>query len=142
VGKEPLVVAKQTAIVLDSWAVLAYLEDEASAERVEEVMAEAHEAGVRLLMTVVNAGEVWYSVARKRSEKDADQSIRDFDDLGIKVIDVDWNLTKQAAAFKRKGRIAYADCFAAALAKRHDAPLVTGDPEFTPLQDRISILWI
>ena len=141
-GKESIAVSKKTAIVMDSWAVMAYFEDEASAEKIEDIMAQAHGAGVPLLMAVVNAGEVWYAVARKRSDKDADRSIKDIGDLGITIVDADWNLTKEAARFKRAGRIAYADCFAAALAKRHDAPLVTGDPEFKPLEDRISILWV
>jgi predicted nucleic acid-binding protein len=93
-------------------------------------------------MTVVNLGEVWYSVARERSETDADQSIRDVADLGITIVDADWQLTHQAARFKTKGRIAYADCFAAALAKREHAPIMTGDPEFKPLEKEISIIWL
>src|SRR5262245_49786770 len=141
-GKDALIISKMKAVVLDSWAVVSYFEDEPSATKIEDIMAEAHESGVPLLMTVVNAGEVWYSVARKRSEKEADQSIRDIADLGIILVDIDWNLTKESAQFKRKGRIAYADCFAAALAKHHKAPLVTGDIEFKRLEDHISILWV
>ena len=141
-GKETIAIAKQPAIVLDSWAVLAYLEDEPSADSIEDIMAQAHDAGVPLFMSVINAGEVWYSVARRRSEKDADECLKDLHDLGITLMDAGWNLTRRAADFKRKGRIAYADCFAAALAKMNGAPLVTGDREFELLQDRISILWV
>jgi len=135
-GKETIAVAKQPAIVLDSWAVLAYLEDESSAEAIEDIMAQAHDAGVPVLMSVVNAGEVWYSVARRRSEREADECVKDLADIGITLIEVGWNLARQAADFKRKGRIAYADCFAAALAKTKGAPLVTGNLEFKPLQDQ------
>jgi predicted nucleic acid-binding protein len=140
-GKESIGFSRN-GVVLDSWAVIAYFEDEPSAGRIEDIIAKVHEAGSPLLMTVVNVGEVWYSVARKRSDKDADQSIKDVLDLGVSVIDADWDLTKEAARFKRNGRIAYADCFAAALAKRRDATLVTGDREFKSLQDRISLLWL
>ena len=142
-GKQAIVIAKEKAVILDSWAVLAYLEDEPAAEIVEAIMEEAHDAGVPLLMTVVNAGEVWYSVARSQSEKDADKNVlKELGDLGITLVDVGWEITKQAAAYKSRGRIAYADCFAAALAKQNDAPLVTGDPEFKPLEKEISILWV
>ncbi len=79
-------------------------------------------------MTAVNAGEVWYNIARKRTEEKADQSIWDVGNLGIRIIDADWRLTRAAAGFKKRGRIAYADCFAATLAKRERASLVTGDP--------------
>jgi hypothetical protein len=44
--------------------------------------------------------------------------------------------------FKAKEKIAYADCFAAALAREKKAQLVTGDPEFKPLEDEVNILWI
>ena len=141
-GKKPLEIAGQKSVILDSRAVIAHLEDEPSAEKVETIMGEAHEAGIPLLMMVVNAGEVWYSVARRLSGRDADQSIQDIIDLGIRIVDADWNLTREAARFKQKGRIAYADCFAAALANREGSPLVTGDPEFKAVEDRVSILWV
>ena len=116
-GKQAIAIAKQKAVVLDSWAVLAYLEDEPAADGVEAILEEAHDAGIPLLMTVVNAGEVWYSVARSQSERHADENVlKELGDLGITLVDVSWALTRQAAAFKRHGRIAYADCFAAALA--------------------------
>jgi ribonuclease VapC len=40
------------------------------------------------------------------------------------------------------GRIAYADCFAAALALQQNATLVTGDPEFKHLENQITIHWV
>ena len=135
-------IAKSSAVILDSWALVAYLADEPSAEKIASIIGDAHESGIPLLMTVVNAGEVWYSLARKISERAADQSVKDIGDLGIEIVDVDWTLTQEAARFKSKGRIAYADCFAAALAKRERAPLVTGDPEFKSLEDRISVIWV
>lgn len=56
---------KPKAIVLDSWAIIAYLEVEAAAEKVADIIADAHEEHVPSLMTVVNAGEVRYIVARQ-----------------------------------------------------------------------------
>ena len=38
--------------------------------------------------------------------------------------------------------MAYADCFAAALAKLHNAELVTGDPEFREVERDIRIGWL
>ena len=51
-------------------------------------------------------------------------------------------LTILAAKFKAQYPIAYADCFAAALAFQRKAVVVTGDPEFRKLSDRISIEWV
>ena len=73
---------KPKAIVLDSWAVLAYLEDEKSGQAVAEFLSEAGEQGTPVLMSVVNAGEVWYILAREVSETEADKAIHELRQLG------------------------------------------------------------
>lgn len=133
---------KPEAIVLDSWAIVAYLEDEAAAEKVADIIADAHEEKIPLLITVVNAGEVWYIVARQTSTADADVSIKQLRDLGIEFVEADWNLAHGASYFKSKNKMSFADCFAAALAKQRKAQLVTGDPEFTQVEQEITISWL
>jgi predicted nucleic acid-binding protein len=133
---------KATSIVLDSWSVIAYLEGEPPAERVAEAISDAHESGTSLLMTVVNAGEVWYLIARATSEEEADSSVSDLRQLGVEIVDADWELTKIAAAFKSRHRMSFADCFAAALAREKKATLLTGDTEFRQVQDQVRIQWL
>jgi ribonuclease VapC len=129
--------------VLDSWAVVAFIEaEEPAAEKMEALFAEAHEGDTPLLISAVNLGEVWYSLARAYSEGEADRSVARVLHLGVEVVEVDWALAKQAAAFKVKGNISYADCFAAALAKQHKAELVTGDKEFRQVENAVKILWL
>src|SRR5438876_7499883 len=108
---------KSRAVVLDTWAVIAYFEDEPPGEQVADIIARAHENNDSIMMTVANAGEVWYLFARKSSVTEADQVITELKQLGIIFVDIDWPLTRQAANFKSKHRMSYADCFAAALAK-------------------------
>ncbi|HEX9626123.1 MAG TPA: type II toxin-antitoxin system VapC family toxin [Acidiferrobacterales bacterium] len=129
-------------IVLDSWAVLAYLEDENPGKQVAEILASAHEHGASLLMTTVNAGEVWYIVAREVSETEAERAVADLQRLGIRFVDGDWHLTRLAAGFKAKHRMSYADCYAAALAKDRKAELVTGDKEFQQVKNDVRINWL
>jgi ribonuclease VapC len=129
-------------IVLDSWAVLAYLEDENPGKQVAELIADAHEHGTSLLMTTVNAGEVWYILAREISETEAERAITDLKRLGIQFVGADWNLTRLAAGFKAKHRMSYADCFAAVLAKENRSELVTGDKEFKQVESEIKIHWL
>src|SRR5574340_987410 len=109
------------ALVLDSWSILAYLEDEPAGWQVADVIADAHESGIPLMMTVVNAGEIWYITARGTSEEDADRILAELSHLGIQVLDADWKLAREAARFKAKGKMSFADCFAAALAKENKA---------------------
>ena len=93
-------------------------------------------------MTSVNLGEVWYSTARAYSSAQADASVSKVLDLGIEVVAADWELAHAAAVLKARGRISYADCFAAALAKSKNIPVVTGDREFATLKDAVKIVWL
>lgn len=129
------------ALVLDSWSVLAYLAGEPAGQAVADIISQAHENNGKLVMTVANIGEVWYILARQASEKEADEAVEDLDRLGIERVDIDWKLAREAAKFKAKVRMSYADCFAAALAKLRGAPLVTGDEEFKQVGREIRILW-
>ena len=127
--------------VLDSYALMAFFEDEPGADFVRGLLLQAEEGDINLLMSVVNLGEVWYSIARTNSAEIADQYTQEIMGMAIGIIDIDWQLTHQAAAFKVNGNIAYADCFAAALAKTRKAELITGDEEFKVLGDEIKISW-
>ena len=89
---------KPKAIVLDSWAVLAYLEDERPAEKVGNLISDAHDDD----MSVLNAGEVWYIVAREASPLDADQTVAQLRHLGIKFVEADWLLVMRQRSTKPK----------------------------------------
>lgn len=129
--------------VLDSWGVVAFFEDEQpAADKMEEIFAEAHEAGVTLLITTVNLGEVWYSLARAYSEKQADQALAQLLQMGVEAVPADWDLTYQAAHLKVRGNISFADCFAVALAKLKKADVVTGDREFRQVEGEARVFWI
>lgn len=133
---------KPKSIVLDSWAVIAYLEGEEAAEKVADIIADAHENQIPLLISVVNAGEVWYIVARETSVTDADVSIKQLRDLGVQFVDADWELAKSAGYFKSRNKMSFADCFAAALARQKKAHLITGDLEFRQVSAEVAITWL
>ncbi len=131
-----------TTKVLDSYAMMAFFEDEPGADLVRSLLLKAEESDLKLLMSVVNLGEVWYSIARATSPKTAEQYIQEIHGMAIDIVDADWGLTRQAAVFKANGNIAYGDCFAAALAKNRKAELITGDKEFKVLESEIKISWL
>ena len=128
--------------VLDAYAVMAFFEDEPGADVVRGLILKAEERDVTLLMSVVNLGEVWYSITRTNSTEIADQYVDEIKGMAIEIVDVDWQSARQAASFKVKGNISYADCYAAALARIRKAELITGDKEFELLKGDIKIAWI
>jgi ribonuclease VapC len=127
--------------ILDAYALIAFFEDEPGADFVRGLLLEAESGGLKLAMSVVNLGEVWYSVARSVSPERADAIIEDIRGMPIEIVDAGWPLTYQAAIYKSKGGLSYADCFGAALAKLLQAEIITGDPEFRKLAGEISTTW-
>jgi len=111
-------------VVLDSWAVLRYLEDtEPAAEAVADLLDQQ-----RPLMSWINLGEVLYVLRRLHGEDAATETVRDLRD----VLDArlpDERTVLDAARIKADHPMAYADAFAAALAAAEGATLWTGDPE-------------
>ena len=134
--------AKPKALVFDSWAIIAFYEDEPAGKQVAEIIAEANERGTPLWMSVVNAGEVWYIIARRTSEAEADATIAELQSLGIQFDSAEWKISRQAALFKSKHTMSYADAFAAALAVQKNAHLVTGDREFKQVEKEVDLLWL
>ena len=57
--------------LLDSFALLAYLNHERGCEKVRQALSKAQEAGTSLLMNEINIGKVYYILCRKRGEEKA-----------------------------------------------------------------------
>jgi len=131
--------------VLDSWALIAFFEDEPAAERVERLLVKAEAGTHNLLLCVVNWGEIYYNTMRTVSQQAAEQKAKEIAGLTIELVGVEADnleLVRQAAIYKATRRLSYADAFAAALAKIRNAELVTGDHEFRQIEDEIKIDWL
>ena len=131
--------------VLDSWALIAFFEDEPAAERVERLLVKAEAGTHNLLLCVVSWGEIYYNTMRTVSQEAAEQKAKEIAGLTIELVGVEANnleLVRQAAIYKATRRLSYADAFAAALAKIRNAELVTGDHEFRQIEDEIKIDWL
>jgi len=129
-------------LILDSYALMAFFEDEPGAGKVEQILAQAENGKAALIMSIVNWGEVYYSIYRSKGEEKAEESILIIEQLPIRVVDVDRDLMYRAAKLKAKHSIALGDCIAAALAINMNYSLVTGDKEFKKLGNQVKIEWI
>jgi ribonuclease VapC len=128
--------------VLDSYALIAFFEDEPGAGLVEQVLRELFEQKARGWMSVINWGEVYYSTYREQGADVAERVLLRLSSYPIEIVDADQDLTKQAAILKGRFRLAYADCFAAALAMKKKAVVITGDAEFKALETEVQVLWL
>lgn len=94
------------------------------------------------ILSVVSWGEVVYIALREAGWQRAEQVAHRISTLPIQIVSADLELARQAAEFKAAKKMSYADCFAAALAKREKAELVTGDKEFRQVENSVRIAWI
>jgi predicted nucleic acid-binding protein len=131
--------------VLDSWALIAFFEDEPAAEQVESLLVKAEAGTHKLLLSVVNWGEIYYNTMREMSREAAEKIVKEMAGLTIEIVGVDGQnleLARQAAIYKATRKLSYAVAFAAALAKIRNAELITGDYEFKEVEDEIRIGWL
>ncbi len=129
-------------VVLDSHALVAYFRDEPGAELVETLLTKAAASERPLHMTEVNYAEAKYILIRKDGPDAWQASARVLTGLPIEFHPANRHLADIAADFKARFKISLAAAFAAALAKEKKAELVTGDPEFKPLEKEIKIAWL
>ena len=130
------------ATVLDSYALLAFFRGETAAVFVRELLHKAAIADRPLHMTEVNYAEVKYQLLKKDGPEAWAQAADVLKSLPIEFHPILRPLADTAADLKARFKISLADAFAAALAKEKKADLVTGDPEFKPLEKEIKINWL
>jgi ribonuclease VapC len=132
-------------MVLDAHALMVLFNDEPGAQEIEKILIKAESGSPKLLMSVVNWGEIYYSILRGASQEMAEAKAHEIAGMQIELVPVDADdleLVRQAAAFKATRKMSYADCFAAALAKIKNAELITGDREFKQLARDVKIHWL
>jgi len=128
--------------VFDSYAIIAFLENEPGAHIVEKALSEITTQKAKGFLSVINWGEIYYTVMREKGKAVAEKVVQHIANYNLTFIEADLPLTKVAARLKDRYHIAYADCFAAALAKQQDASVLTGDPEFKQLEKEVHIIWL
>lgn len=129
-------------IVLDSYALISYLNKEQGYNVISEIFEKCVDSDEHAYMCVVNIGEVYYHALRVGGEQKAKLALEIVKALPIDIVEANISLTLQAAEYKAFNKISYADAYAAALAKIKKASLLTGDKEFKALENEIKIIWL
>jgi ribonuclease VapC len=125
--------------VLDASAVIRYLSNGAGEQKVEALLQRAAKGEAGLLISTVNWGEALYSLAKKVGLKIATADLRALSAF-VESVSADEANAQVAATIRLHHGLGYADCFAAALAIRMNATLVTSDPDLAKLGKKLKIL--
>lgn len=138
------VVDSLTGYVLDSFALLAYLEGEAGMPKVRTALEGAAAGRHRVYLSLINLGEVLYVVERERGLIEAQQTLAAVEQLPLEVLPVTRTAVLGAAHVKARFPLSYADAFAVIAAQEHGATVMTGDPEFEPVAEAglVAVDWL
>ena len=126
------------AFVLDACSLIAFLNDEEGAGKVEDLLRKAKAEKVKLYMNKLNILEVYYGVYRDDGEEAADETLSKILDLPIEIVDdLSDAVLKESGRLKAGYSISLADSIAVAEAKVRDVELVTADHhEFDFLEEK------
>jgi len=129
--------------LLDSYALLAYLNKEDGFEKVRNVLANAQKSSFPVLMNELNIGETYYILYRKRGHEQAEYFLDTvLAGLPISMISNDFNAVIVAAKIKARHALSFADCLVVATAQKENAVILTGDPEFKNVEKCVEIDWL
>jgi len=129
--------------LLDSYALLAYLNKEEGFEKVRNVLANAQKSSLAVLMNELNVGETYYILYRKRGPEQAEYFLDTvLAGLPLCLISNDFNAVVAASKIKARHAFSFADSFAVATAQRENAVILTGDPEFKNVEKVVKIDWL
>jgi predicted nucleic acid-binding protein len=127
-----------TLVVLDAWAVLAFLQgEEPAASRVRHLFHEAHGQEVELFLSIINLGEVVFRVGKVRGKEEAEVILARIRRLPITIVPASDDAVWAAVWYKMHHAISYADAFALATAASLGATLATGNPELVQLAGQV-----
>jgi PIN domain nuclease of toxin-antitoxin system len=128
--------------VLDASALMLFFADGPGAGAVQRVVDLAIDGDAQLLMSVVNWGEIYYATWRDRGQRIASRIVDEIAKLPVEIEDANYEATRMAAELKAQFGLPYADCFAASLAHRKDAPVLTADADFKAVKALIAVQFI
>ena len=128
--------------VLDSFALLAHLGNEAGAAPVREVLTAAQMDRAQIFVSVINLGELVYITERERGLVQAQMALNAVEQLPVQILEATRERVLAAAHIKATHAISYADAFVVAAAQEMGATILTGDPEFRTVDALVPIEWL
>lgn len=129
-------------IVLDSYALIAYMKEEPGWQKVRDVIWGGYKNKYEIFINCVNLGEVYYIVYKEFGAIIADRSLSFIKMWPINLVEVNEELAIVAGRVKAENRISYADAYTTATALVKRATVLTGDKEFREVESFINVEWL
>jgi predicted nucleic acid-binding protein len=119
--------------VLDSSAILRYLDDEAGADRVTEIIKDHLAGRCEAVICSVHWGEIAGQICKRRGEPAMESVLSRLSAFGLEVVPANADRAVRAALIKLKRKVPYVDAFGLELAAEAvNRIFVTADHDFKP----------
>jgi predicted nucleic acid-binding protein len=128
---------KKDVFILDTSALLAYIEDEDGAEYAEDLLIKAERNEITICISFVSLTEVMYITLQEKNEDLAEARVDLIKSLSCTIEESSENLNFSAARLKARNRISLADAYIAALCQERNGILVHKDPEFEKMSPTV-----
>jgi len=128
--------------ILDSHALIIFLEKESGYEKVEEIFLNAIEKDDVLLMTSVNYAETCYLILNTCGHVKLNEIEKTIQYLPLDIYSVDSHLSRKAAKIRFNKELSFVNSITGALAKMKRTQIITGDKEFNLIEGEVKISWI
>jgi predicted nucleic acid-binding protein len=125
--------------VFDANALVCLYRNTPGADDVDRLIRQSKAGLANLAISAVNLAEVFYVLARYLGVERAVQCVREIRNA-VRVVSAEEDCALEAAVLRLHYKLGLADCFAAELAMRTGATLVTADPEFARLGKQLKVL--
>ena len=126
--------------VLDTSAVMAFIEEENGADIIEELLEQAKLGNAIIILSFMTFMEVYYISLKERGEDEARERLELMKSLPFLRVDSTEAMGLIASRIKARFSLSVADAWIAALAKQRNAILVHKDPEFEQIEPEIQAL--
>lgn len=126
-------------LVFDTSALLAFLEDGAGADKVEELLWNATTKQQPITMSVASWGLLYKQILHKYGERLANEKFGQLQNLPLKLVQVDSSIAQKGALLSEKHKLSYLDSLAAATAQLNKAVLVTANGAFRALDAELKV---
>lgn len=121
--------------VLDTSALLAYIENEEGADDVETLFVNALDNTNVIYISMVTCIEIFYISIQEQGNVVAEERLKLIDDLPLVQEPLDKGLIRKVGEIKASKAMSFADSCIAGLAMIKDAVLVHKDPEFEQVEE-------
>ncbi len=120
--------------VLDTSAILTFIEVEEGTEEIEGLLIKAEKGEINIFVVFISLLEVFYITMQEKGEDEALRRVKLIQSLPVQVVESNEAFTLKAGSLKATNRMSLADAYIASVALELSGTLVHKDPEFENLK--------